>query len=293
MISNMLLVPLALLAAQATSITPQNTVTNRSVDPATTNLPRCVAIAPGNPQYEPLRKVCDFALKVKLPDFICDETVFRFTSNTKRSKWKRVDVVTAELTYENGLNERYSNVAINGRRLKVPATLGSNELAEYLNSFSRGTWAAGPFGGDLAWIFWPSSRAKFELQAESGGSPAPALVFDFQIDKTNSPFSLNAGAVDKRRVFRVGAEGSIWIDKATSRLIRVQIRDTQIDRSSEVTVASVVIDYGETPIGNLGLVLVPLASAFLACDAHSCGRNVMGFQNWRKFASEVHIILEK
>ena len=84
--------------------------------PPTESGPADSAPPPSLPSYAPLierAREAAFQFSQKLPNFICQEFMSRFTQQGRGQKVPQ-DVVSAEIIYEDG-NESYRNVKINNR----------------------------------------------------------------------------------------------------------------------------------------------------------------------------------
>ena len=89
-----------------------------------------------------------------LPNYVCQESMARYTSSSGPKFWQPTDVVSAELVHENG-RERYRNVSTNGR----PTQRGIEELP--------GSWFTKTPGTMVADVFSPNTAADFEYRKES------------------------------------------------------------------------------------------------------------------------------
>ncbi len=88
-----------------------------------------------------------------LPNYVCQESITRFTAASFRGTWIERDLVTVDLTYEDG-RERYRNVTINGSPTRKPI----EELP--------GNWSVGEFASDLAGVFPLVTDAEFRFREE-------------------------------------------------------------------------------------------------------------------------------
>jgi hypothetical protein len=93
-----------------------------------------------------------FEFSEKLPNFICEEVMSRFTKRGREEEMS-LDVVSAELIYEDA-HETYRNVKINDR-------LTDKRLEEI-----GGYWSTGEFATTLLDLFHPDTDARFQ----SGGA---------------------------------------------------------------------------------------------------------------------------
>ncbi len=94
-----------------------------------------------------------FEFSQKLPNFICQEFMSRFTQRGREPEMS-LDVVSAEVIYDDG-HESYRNVKINDRS----TDRGMQELG--------GAWSTGEFASTLLEIFHPDTRAQFRAGGAS------------------------------------------------------------------------------------------------------------------------------
>src|SRR5262249_17815653 len=104
-----------------------------------------------------------------LPNYVCQQFTSRFVSTSHIPSWRPVDVVSAEVVYENG-RENYRNIQINGK----PVRKGMEELS--------GAWSTGEFGTLLRDLFSPATSAQFRYRKESAIAGMSAAVYDFQVE---------------------------------------------------------------------------------------------------------------
>src|SRR5436190_12303430 len=104
-----------------------------------------IAFAQPDPTIEKAREAAESFAKA-LPDYFCQQVTTRFVTLTRAMRWRQVDVISAEVIYENG-REHYRNVTLSGRPIKN----GMEEVA--------GAWSTGEFGTQLWDLFTPETAA--------------------------------------------------------------------------------------------------------------------------------------
>jgi archaellum component FlaF (FlaF/FlaG flagellin family) len=213
-----------------------------------------------------------------LPNFLVQQVTTRYQSNTRTVNWQAVDTVTADVACVNG-KEDYRNIAINGR----PAT-GPVERT--------GTWSTGEFAVTLQDILAPATAATFMKQREEMLGSRSSYVFDLAVEQSNSHWVL-VGPTGRQ--YRPAYRGTIWIDKETRRVLRIE----QIAKSAQsievpYDKAESVVEYGFVNIEGKSYLL-PTQSENLAClrGSPNCVRNVINFQNYRKFSASSDIKYDK
>ena len=85
----------------------------------------------------------------RLPDFLCQEVVSRYSKPAYDDVWRPLDTVTAQLTYFRG-QEEYTQIRVNNK--PIPGS-GLNSL--------DGSMGQGEFGSLMRTIFDPESQALF------------------------------------------------------------------------------------------------------------------------------------
>ena len=137
-----------------------------------------------------------FEFSQKLPNFICQEFMSRFTQRGREQKMP-LDVVSAEIIYEDG-QESYRNVKINDR----PTDKALQEI--------DGSWSTGEFASTLLDLFHPATHAQFRSGGASPISGFSAQVYDFQVRSENSHWMVHVRLSDSdsglRRLRMDGSE---------------------------------------------------------------------------------------
>ena len=106
---------------------------------------------------EPLiRKATEAALEFTetLPDYVCQEMMARFQSESHPANWQPLDVVSTNVIYRSG-KEEYRDLAVNGK----PVKKSMEELG--------GAWSTGEFGTVLIDLFSPATAAQFRGMGDS------------------------------------------------------------------------------------------------------------------------------
>lgn len=214
-----------------------------------------------------------FEFNEKLPAFICDEFVSRYESRTLKPQWKLRDRVQLELAYTKG-REEYRNIRLNGKPLKK----GSPE--------ESGSWSTGEFGSTLVSIFSSTRPEDFRPRGDSEAAGIQAKVFDFSVPKERSQWTIRYGYAVKP-----AHEGSLWIDPATARVLRIEMSSRRLPANYEVDKVEMTVDYGWVDIAGTQWLL-PVRSENLACfrGTFTCVRNEIEFRNYRKFEVESQVL---
>jgi hypothetical protein len=184
-----------------------------------------------------------------------------------------LDVVTADLVCVDG-KEDYRNILVNGRQTSQPIE-------------STGSWSTGEWVVTLQDILSPATDAGFNKRRMERLGGRPAFVFDFAVSEENSHWILVSQI---GRQYHVAFKGSIWIDKDTLRVLRIEQKTTTLPRGCPYERALSTVEYGFVNIQGKAYLL-PVSSENEACmsGGGSCVRNVISFQNYRKFTAESDI----
>jgi hypothetical protein len=212
-----------------------------------------------------------------LPNYVCQELIARFVSTSHKVDWQAQDIVSAELVYEDG-RERYRNIAINNKPTK-------KEMQDL-----PGAWSTGEFGTVLADLFSPATAADFTSQGEAKASGRLALVYDFMVEREHSHWHIMAPSQSVEPAYK----GSIWIDKATGNILRVEMQTRQMPREFPFDKVESAVDYQYVRFSEKQF-LMPVHAETLTCQRGTsvCSRNKIDFRNYHKYSSESDVTFEK
>jgi hypothetical protein len=216
-----------------------------------------------------------FSFSETLPNYVVKQYTTRYATTAARggrTSWQAIDTVTADVVSEDG-KESYRNVLINGRPPK--------EAVE-----KTGSWSTGEFSSMLQDILSPDTDADFRNRRSTTIVNRAAYRFDFTVDQRNSHWDVHTEA----QVYAPGYSGAIWIDKASSRVLRIEISGEKIPRTFPLDTVESAIDYDFVLIGD-SKYLLPVHSEALSCrrGTGDCTRNVIDFRNYKKFGAETSI----
>ena len=158
---------------------------------------------------EPLiRRAADAAMEFTetLPSYVCTELVTRSQSESTPANFQPIDVVSMEVLYTDG-REDYRNIQINGKKTvkKIEET--------------GGAWSTGEFGTVLIDLFSPATNAVFHYRRDSRAGGIMAKMYDFEVAREGSHWSIHASS----QTYNPAYVGSVWIDPATSRVLRIEM----------------------------------------------------------------------
>jgi len=220
-----------------------------------------------------IRKAQEAALNFTetLPNYVCQEMISRYQSESRPANWQAQDVVSMEVVYENG-KEDYRNLAINGR----PVKQNIEELS--------GAWSTGEFGTVLIDLFSPATNAQFRYNHDSRIGGITAKMYDFDVRREGSHWNIKMGG----QSYVPAYSGSVWIDPATSRVLRIEMQARGFPSDFPTDDVESATDYQYVRLGGAEQYILPVHAETLSCQRNSnfCSRNAIDFRNYHKYTGE-------
>jgi hypothetical protein len=212
-----------------------------------------------------------------LPNFLVEQATTRYQGQGSPMRWQAIDVVTANVASVDG-KEEYKNIKINGKPTSTPIE-------------KTGSWSNGEFTITLQDVMSPYTNAEFKKRADDRIAGRPAYVYDIKVEKSNSHWNIIA---QSGRQYTPAYTGSVWIDKETRRVLRIEQQAHGFPRDFAYDKAETVIEYGFVRIEGKNYLL-PVTSENLGCETgtRNCSRNVLTFRNYRKFTAETNLTFDK
>jgi hypothetical protein len=232
---------------------------------------------PQDPTIEKAKQAAE-SFTETLPNYVCQQFTARFVNTSHITSWQPLDVVSAEVVYENG-RESYRNLAINGK----PVKKNMEELS--------GAWSTGEFGTLLRDLFSPATAASFHYRKDSTIAGMSAALYDYLVERENSHWRVQ---VASQSVFPA-YKGSVWIDKKNGRVLRIEMQARNVPSEFPLDKVESAADYEYVRIGGTQQFLLPVHSETLSCQrgTNTCSRNAIDFRNYRKYSGEATITFEK
>jgi hypothetical protein len=220
-----------------------------------------------------------FQFTEQLPNYIVKQFTTRYQTDAahgNRTSWQALDVVTADVVCENG-KESYKNILVNGKSPK-------DDIEK------TGSWSTGEFATVLQGILAPYTDADFHNKRATTISNHPAYRYDYSVEQKNSGWHVYASSES----YVPGYTGSIWIDKETSRVLRIEMSAVNMPKSFALDAVESAVDYDYVMISEQKYLL-PTHSEALSCvrGTAECTRNVIEFRNYRKFGADSSITFDK
>jgi hypothetical protein len=230
------------------------------------------SLTPAEPLIERAREVA-FQFSQKLPNFVCQEFMSRFTQRGREEKVP-LDLVSAEVIYEDG-QESYRDVKIDNRPTNKP-------LQEI-----DGSWSTGEFASILLELFHPDTDAQFRSGGTSTISGVSAQVYDFQVQSENSHRMLHAGSQNLAAAY----VGSVWVAPNTARVPRIEMQARNLPSDFPMYTVETALYYETVRLGEASFLL-PVHAEALGCQRGTsyCSHNIIDFRNYHEFKSQTKII---
>jgi hypothetical protein len=227
---------------------------------------------PANPRLLFIEKAREVAgsFVEGLPNYVCQENTTRYASETRVPSWNVIDLVSAEVVYENG-KESYRNLTINGKPTKKPPE-------------ESGAWSTGEFGTILANLFSPGTDAKFKYAQDDTIAHLAASVYDFQVTRPRSSWRIWVPG----QYILPAYKGSVWIDKQSAHALRIEMQAKDIPEEFPRISVETAVDFEYISLGTPEKFLLPVHAEVLSCarGSNECDRNVIEFRNYHKFTGE-------
>lgn len=220
----------------------------------------------------------------EMPDFVVKQQIARSAAYAGTNNFRNLDRLVVAVSYRTNGQEEYKVLSRNG-------ILENNTNSKQSYAQVGGTSSTGEFVTVLAKIFKPESETEFQITDTDTIRTRRALVFDYSIKRDKAKQVITAsGAVDDTVV--TGMKGRIWIDRETSRVLRVESSATEIPSDFIIRAANRTIDYDWVDI-NKQKYLLPVVSDVRLTSREDRQmyetRNVIRFKEYQKYGAEVTI----
>ena len=254
----------------------------RRRDPVSTRLPTEVE---ANSILEKTRANTQNVVE-EMPDFVVKQLITRSEAFAGTGNWRPYDNLVLAVSYSSEKGEQYRVLAKNGAPVADAVQAGNYNGLD-------GATSGGEFVEDLQKIFQADSKTRFSLLTTDLVRGRRAVVYEYEIEIQNNK---GGGVGLKGPVYRsspAGQRGKIWIDRDTSRVLRIEYELTDIERDFPVKAVTKTIDYDMVEIAG-EKHLMPTISDFRG-TVESSGRrfesrNLIRFRNYQKYGTEVKIL---
>jgi len=210
-----------------------------------------------------------------LKSFVCREEIERYKGDLRGSKIRSIDHVSANLSFENGV-EHYNDVRQNAHsRPSLSAIMGA--------------WSEGEFGTllqqtDKLLKVQPVSFVAFETLAG-----VQTAAYRFEVSQKQSPWDLEVGG----QHYQIPISTDVWISVDTGEILKIARKSTAIPE--ETRISEIDWEVSLTPVDINGKTwLLPTAATYAVFYSESKRRewNQMSFSNYHRYGSESSLHFE-
>jgi hypothetical protein len=213
-----------------------------------------------------------------LPNFFCRQVTTRYQSDHPKEGWQALDVLSADVAYENG-HETYKNIKV-----------GSKSTDKSMEDLG-GSWSTGEFSSVLEDVFAPETGAVFRRSGQDSIHGRTAIVFKYDVTRERSHWRI----ITPSQIYYPAYRGSIWIDRETSRVVRLEMESRNMPLLFPFAKVESATDYDFVRLSSPQTYLLPSDAEVLSCEQGSdrCVRNHIEFRNYRKFGAESDITFDE
>ncbi len=236
-----------------------------------------------SPSYADQQKVIgamrEYALNysTSLPDFVCKQVTRRFFDPLGHENWRSSDTLISKLSYAEQ-KEKYEVIMVNGQAV----------LNKGIESFG-GTTSSGEFGSLLKYIFEPKSDAEFHWDRWGRIRGHVTHVFTFSVDQAHSEWGILDG--ESKQQIIPAYNGSIFVDRDTSQVLRVFMQSVDIPSSFPIQLAQTQLDYDFADLSGKQFLL-PLKAEIRLNRGRFQSKNDVEFRSYQKFSADAVITFD-
>jgi hypothetical protein len=227
-------------------------------------------------QWWALRQAA-YAYSSTLPNFMAQQLTTRYRTENIRQGWDTIDVVSADVAYENG-QESYRNIKVGSRSVQSMDALG-------------GTRSTGEFSSQLQDLMSPATGAGFRRDGTDTLHGRAAIVYSLDVPRERSHWRVEAPS----QLYYPAYKGSIWVDRETSRVLRIELQARNLPSAFPFDTVESATDYDFIRLMAESEYLLPANAEVLSCERGTsfCSRNRIEFRNYRKFDAASSISFDK
>ena len=212
-----------------------------------------------------------------LPNYLVQQMTTRYQSDRPKSGWTALDIVTADLTVQDG-QESYKNIKVSNKSVNTPM----DQI--------EGTRSTGEFSTMLEQLL-ENGAAKFRAGGTDTIHNRTAYRYSFEIPRELSRWRIESPS----QIYYPATKGTIWIDKETSRVLRIEQQGKPMPALFPFDTIESTTDWDFIRLGTSGPYLLPVEAEVLSCQRGTsiCSRNKIEFRNYRKFGAETNITFDQ
>ncbi|MFN7932641.1 MAG: hypothetical protein U0R19_04900 [Bryobacteraceae bacterium] len=212
------------------------------------------------------------AERASIPQYVCTQSVERFSRNSAEHPWKPVDVLQLDVAVV-GDHELYGRAG-SGEFFRQP-------LSETVGS---GVVSTGKFAL-LARQILDTTAAKYRYKGLGERDGSQAHEYDFDIAQPSSNYRLRSGTLE----LPVAYQGTFWIKADNLDLLRLELQAYDIPPKLGLAEAVTTLVYSRVTIGESALLL-PVSGSVTLVTAHGVeSMNRMRIQSCRRYSTQSQV----
>ena len=229
-----------------------------------------------DPAIEKAREVAASFAGV-LPNFFCQQVTTRYQSDHPKTNWDALDVVTADVVYEEG-RESYRNIKVGNKPVNKPM------------EDIEGTRSTGEFASMVEDLLDPGTGATFRRSGQDTIRGRSTWVYKFEVPRERGHWRIETTS----QLYYPAYQGTVWIDKETSRVLRFEQQSRNMPLLFPLDTVETATDYDFVRLATPQPFLLPVNAEALSCirGTTTCTRNRIEFRNYRKFGAESNITFD-
>ena len=189
-----------------------------------------------------------FAYTETLPNYLVQQMTTRYQSDSPKAGWQALDIVSADLTYQDG-HESYKNIKVGNKSVntsmeEIPGRAPRVSFPRCSNNCSKAEQ--------------PSSTQAGRTRSVT----ARPMYTVFEITRDLSRWRVEAPS----QLYYPAIKGSVWIDKETSRVLRIEQSGKGMPPLFPFDTIETTVDYDFIRLGTSGPYLLPVESEVLSCQ---------------------------
>ena len=195
----------------------------------------------------------------------------RFRAAHGESVGKPIDIITSNVSFENG-RERYTEILQNNKERKSIASIS-------------GAWSEGEYATFLNETRKVLDSGVLKLQSVTSLNGEPAGLFSFEFDQANSPWDLQIGS----KHYPVGFLFEMWVSLNRRHPSHIAIVHQHL-ASKLIAEIDWLVDFGAFDVDGKTFMLPKdgvYSVTYLTSPKHEW--NVLTFSDYHRFSSEVAI----
>jgi hypothetical protein len=213
-----------------------------------------------------------------LPNFFCQQMTTRYQSQHPKQGWDALDVVTADVAYEDG-RESYKNIKV------------GNKVVNKRMEDIEGTRSTGEFASMELDLLNPATAAVFRPSGQDTLHGRSTWVYKYEVPRERSHWRIEATA----ELYYPAYQGKIWIDRQTSRVLRIEQETRNMPLLFPFDTVETAADYDFVRLATSDPFLLPVNAEVLSCvrGTSNCSKNRIEFRNYRKFGAESNVTFDE